>query len=134
MKVLFSNDVRLYSRQAFDYIAELCTRPDKVLVGHTYYDFDTGWNKFADTVYPYLGGYFLASNGWEELGYFDERYRPYDFEDVDLTTQAIKLGFEISTIPERSLSHQSAGTISYSPEREKVTRCNQRKFEAKWIK
>jgi GT2 family glycosyltransferase len=134
MKVLFSNDLRIYNRQAFDFIAECATRPDdKVLIGQTYYTGDTGWNKFGDTVYPYLSGHFLASNGWEELGYFDERYKPYDFEDVDLSTQAIKLGFEMLTIPERSIHHKSAGTIGYSPEREKVTRCNQRKFEAKWI-
>ena len=68
---------------------------------------------------------------WEKFGGFDERYVPFDFEDVDISTtfihnggKLVKLGIEAA--------HVGGQTYKYSLERQRQTKTNQRKFEDKW--
>lgn len=133
--ILLSNDV-LVMTDIFSQITETLRQPKK-LVGGILLAQDTGWNKFGDTVYPYLEGWLLAatSDGWKELGGgFDERYAPSDFEDVDLSTTAISLGYELVPLNSPGLRHLGAQTIKYGEEREARTKINRGKFQEKWAK
>jgi GT2 family glycosyltransferase len=135
IKILISNDVRVYA-PFIKQIINVFTENPKRLVGNYFHPDNTGWNKFGDTLFPYMAGYMLASTSdeWEELGYFDERYVPNDYEDVDISTTAIKLGYKLTSLNLSSITHIGGQTIKYSSEREKITNINKRKFEEKWMK
>lgn len=134
--ILLSNDVRIKSRSWVHDVGALVEgkENDNILVGSCLYDMDTGWNCFGGKVFPYLSGHALAASNsaWERLGYFDTRYYPYDYEDVDLSTKAISLGFELAVVP--GIEHSGGGTLGYNSEREAQTKINQKKFEDKWLK
>lgn len=106
------------------------------LVGGVLYEQDTGWNRFGKQVFPYLEGWLLATTvvGWQDLGYFDERYSPQIFEDVDLSTTAIEKGYKLVPLNSPSLFHTAGQSINYTEERHKQTRINQKKFMEKWVK
>jgi GT2 family glycosyltransferase len=135
IKILISNDVRIY--QPFvQQIVTLLEENPKQLIGNYFHASDTGWNKFADKLFPYMAGYLLAStfDGWDDLEYFDELYVPSDMEDIDLSTTAIKLGYKLTSLNLSSITHIGGQTIKYGAEREAITKINQRKFREKWLK
>lgn len=107
----------------------------KRLIGGTVYHASTGWNQFGAKVFPYAEGWLLAATreNWEELGYFDERYSPNDFEDVDLSTTALQKGFELHSLNHPRIRHIGGQSIGYNEQREELTKRNQKTFEAKWI-
>jgi len=132
---LISNDVQIrgkFIQQTADIVSNQKCR----LVGNTLISHDSGWNKFGDKIYEYLDGSFLATatGEWKELGYFDPAYAPGDYEDVDISATAKKLGYELRPLNNPHIFHMCAGTTGYSPEREKITRCNQEYFQRKWVK
>lgn len=133
IKILLSTDVKIYDDVSVLVTDKLKDNP-KRLVGGIIHSHDTGWNRFGKTIFPYVEGWLLATtaDGWEELGYLDTRYVPNDFEDVDLSTTALSLGYELEIIP--SVVHIGGQSIGYSPEREALTKINQEKFKNKWIK
>lgn len=131
---LISNDVQIngkFIQQATD----ILLAPQKYLVGQKLLALDTGWNTFGRKTFPYLEGFFLAATakGWGELGYFDEKYAPFDFEDVDLSTNAKKLGYKLTPLNNPAIIHEGGGTLGYNPEREAITRRNQEYFKKKWV-
>lgn len=133
--ILLSSDVMVYDK----FIQEIKTQLDenpKSLVGGIMYTHDTGWNKFGERVYPYLEGWLLATTvaGWHELDYFDERFAPCDFEDVDLSTKAIAKGYELVPLNNPGLVHLGGQSIGYNAKRLAHTNVNKKKFEAKWVK
>jgi len=134
--ILLSNDVRIGRKKWVQNVEKVVTSAGNhdVLVGAEYHNLDTGWNCFNGRIFPYLSGHALAAtnSAWEKLGYFDERYYPYDYEDIDLSTTAIEMGFVLATVP--GISHSGGGTIGYNAARERQTRINRSKFEDKWIK
>jgi len=67
------------------------------------------------------------------LGYFDERYSPCDFEDVDLSTQARRKFYTLVALNSPALRHIGGQSIGYNPKREEQTKINQKKFEEKWV-
>jgi GT2 family glycosyltransferase len=103
------------------------------LVGNRLLDFDTGWNTIEKVVYPYLEGYFLAfkKSEWTTVGGFDERFMPFDFEDVDISTTYVAGGGKLVFLDAEML-HLGAQSYKYSPEREAQTKANQEKFRQKW--
>lgn len=131
---LVSTDVRIYKDISKTMIGILDEFPNSLIGGKLLY-WDTGWNQFNGTVYPYLEGWLLCTTkaGWEELGYFDERYVPNDYEDVDLSTTAISKGYQLLPLLENFTSHMGAQSIHYGDEREEQTQRNRKKFEEKWI-
>lgn len=131
--ILLSNDVEIYGSFIWQ-IQEHFQRETKKLVGGVIYTHDTGWNKFGDKIYPYVEGWLLATTkaNWEELGYFDERYSPCDFEDVDLSTQARRKFYTLVALNSPALRHIGGQSIGYNPKREEQTKINQKKFEDKW--
>ncbi len=131
---LISNDVRI--RGNLSGVLRLTyTLHPRVVSGGKLYTGDTGWNNFNGVLFPYVEGWMVAAGTdvWKELGYFDERYAPNDFEDVDLSTTARSKGLELVELPTGIAEHMGARTISYGPEREKLTKINREKFRQKWI-
>lgn len=128
---LISTDVRIHKDIVQD-ITMILNQIQDYLVGGRLLDWETGWN-FG---HPYLEGWFLCANkyDWEVLGYFDEQYAPNDMEDVDLSTKAKSLGFDLLALHESYLTHLGAQSIPYGTEREELTKINKEKFEKKWIK
>lgn len=131
---LLSNDVRIFDNFIQKGIDCLTAFPNDA-VGVKLYNFDTGWNSCDGVFYPYLDGCLLGATKelWEKTNYLDERYAPYDFEDVDWSTTVKSLGgnlIELNT----SVQHLVAQTNHYSPEREKITKRNRERFFEKWTK
>jgi len=132
--ILLSNDVRIHTDDLIDQVVFEIKRNEKVLIGANVYTHDTGWNCFNDTVYPYAEGWFLAAtkNAWEEWDGFDERYAPSDFEDVHLSTRAIKEGYRLIRLRPGIVEHLGARTYGYNPERLARTKLNREKFARYW--
>ena len=135
--ILHSTDVQILG----DYIGEtmvLFEGKERVLVGGRYIDFNSGWNQFGERRFPYLEGWLLACrrSTWDELGGFDDRYAPYDYEDMELSTVALEKGIELVALNSKSLLHLGGGTI-YSvigvDKRRETTERNKEKFRQKWM-
>lgn len=132
--ILLSNDVEIrtdFVRQ----VTEKLGHGERALIGGILYSHDTGWNKFGDKVYPYLEGWLLATRSmdWQTLGGFDIRFAPSDFEDVDLSTLALKYEYELVALNNPGLHHIGGQSYGYTEERRKRTEANRKKFEEKWI-
>ena len=134
IKILMNNDV-LVTGDFIPMVEKQIKSSPLSLVGNTLLTHDTGWNTFNGKVFPYLEGYFLAASKeiWNDIS-FDTRFAPNDFEDIDLSTQAYALGYPVVALNSPFIKHMGAGTLGYNPAREKITRRNQKLFEAKWIK
>lgn len=134
IKILISNDVEI-TGNFIPLVEEQIKSSPLSLVGNELILWDSGWNTFNGKVFPYLVGYFLAASKeiWDDIS-FDSRFAPNDFEDVDLSTQAYSLGYPVIALNSPFICHIGAQTLGYNPEREKLTRRNQKKFEAKWVK
>lgn len=132
--ILLSNDVQINAK-FISQIVSIVEETPKVLVGGIAYLSSTGWNNFGDTVFPYLEGWLLATTveNWKELDYFDPRYAPHCMEDVDLSTKALKLGYQLVPLNNVGLVHLAGRTIKYTDERHEQTRINKDKFEEKWL-
>ena len=106
------------------------------LIGNKLLSRDTGWNTFDGVTYSYLEGWFLGatSDGWRDIGYFDENYAPHDFEDVDLSQTAKTKGYKLTPLNNPYITHKGGGSIGYSPEREAITNRNREYFRRKWVK
>jgi glycosyltransferase involved in cell wall biosynthesis len=134
---LLSNDVRIFK----DIVAmELVVRSkeDKLLSGGIVYHGSTGWNEFDGRIFPYVEGWLLTTtnDGWRELEYFDEQFAPSDFEDVDLSTKAISLGYALGAhndLAGDTVRHIGAQSIGYNSDREAITKINREKFRRKWL-
>lgn len=136
---LISNDVRITGDLVLmaQALPEIQNRNDgKILCGGVVYNDSTGWNEFDGKVFPYVEGWLLLAenSSWKELNYFDERFAPNDFEDVDLSTTAISLGYNLSQFNPPIATHFGGQTIGYGDEREKITTINKEKFRKKWCK
>jgi GT2 family glycosyltransferase len=131
--ITVSNDVRI-QMDLTSHVKALLHKNPKQLIGGRLLNWDTGWNTFKGVIYPYLEGWLLATTraGWEELDYFDERFAPSDMEDVDISTKARRLGYELSPLHHLDIHHVGAQSIGYNPEREAITIQNKKKFEEKW--
>lgn len=132
--ILISNDVRVPCSFVKDIVRILSV--NKTLVGGRLLDYDTGWNKFYDKIYPYLEGWLLACKRreWDELEGFDPLFSPNDYEDVDLSTKALSMGYGLVPLNNSKIVHIGAQSIKYGSEREIGTEINQRKFEMKWVR
>lgn len=135
LKILISNDVRIKGTFVQEIRDILFPAKDRKLVGQKLYMTDTGWNNFDGKIYQYLEGFFLAASvgAWEHLGYFDTRYVPSDYEDIDLSTTALKLNYSLVPLNFPHIEHLGARTYGYNPEREAITKANREKFRAKWV-
>jgi len=131
--IFLSNDVII----ANDYITPiqnaLAEQPD-ALVGPEMLRHDTGWNTFDGQTIPYLAGWCIACRRetWDKLGGWDERYVPCDYEDIDLSYTAMKLGIPLveAPLPLQHMFGQSAQKLDGG--RLQITHQSQAKFKEKW--
>lgn len=132
--VLLSNDVRIEGKFLQSMKETIKDKPFS-LVGGVLYINDTGWNTFDGVIFPYLEGWLLAAtvDTWRELGGFDTRYSPSDFEDVDLSTQAAAMGYALIPLNNPALTHMGGQSIKYGEKRLAVTNLNKKKFAEKWV-
>lgn len=130
---LISSDVRIKTDLA-KLVRETIEQNPKILIGGVLYDHDTGWNNFDGKLYPYLEGWLLCClrSVWEDLGGFDERYCPSDFEDVDLSTTARQKGYSLIPLNDPHIHHLGGGTIGYGDARMAQTMKNRESFRLKW--
>lgn len=133
--ILLNNDVRVNENFIPKVEEVLKTDEVPVLAGGTLWNRETGWNRFGDVIFPYLGGWFLAfrRTDWDRFGGFDARFIPYDFEDVDISTTYLKSGGRLVAL-DVNIQHISGQSIHNSPERQLQTKINQKKFQDKWCK
>jgi len=130
---LLSDDVRVFG----DFIRPVSAALDNApwaLIGERMINYPAGWNQFGDDMpIAYLMGHYLAmrKETWEKLEGFDERYTPYDYEDVDLSMKAVKAGMPLIQL-NLPMEHLAAGTIGYNTERYEHTCKMRAKFAEKW--
>ena len=131
---LISNDVSVKGKFV-EQAADLLFSSRRYLVGNRHIVFDSGWNTFNGKTFDYLEGWFLGctSDGWRDIGYFDEEYAPYDMEDIDLSTTAKKKGYKLAALNNPNIKHMGGGTIGFNPEREVITNRNKEYFRKKWM-
>lgn len=133
--ILLSNDVEVRTNFVCQ-VTEILSHKIPSLVGGILYSTNTGWNKFGDKIFPYLEGWLLATRAmdWITLEFFDPIFSPSDYEDVDLSTLALKYGYELVPLNNPGVHHIGGQTIGYTPERLERTNVNKKKFEEKWIR
>lgn len=132
--ILLSNDVRVFSDIVSD-TDTLLSLNKRILIGGEILRHDTGWNVLPGCgPVPYANGWFLATHKttWKELGGFDPRYGRFDYEDVDLSTQAVMLHIPLisSSANVRHIGGQSVSKVT--SDREGITRKNQKLWIEKW--
>lgn len=134
---VISNDV-LISGDFLAQVEEIMTSTPNALIGGVVYLQDTGWNTHNGEVFPYLEGWLLSTSidNWRALGGgFDELFAPNDYEDIDLSTTAIRnCDMELVALNSPYLHHLSAQTLKYGNARLEITKKNMEKFKQKWIK
>jgi GT2 family glycosyltransferase len=126
--LFLNNDIQVYG----DYVSILLEMMgNSILAGPELNEHNTGWNKFGEKIIPYIAGWCLALTKatYEELGGFDERYSPCDYEDMDLCYAATRVGKSLTqlSLPIRHISGGSA-----MPDRLAITERNRLKFREKW--
>lgn len=129
---LLSDDVRVYG----DFITEMdhmLSVDSNTVYAAEIINWRAGWNVFGDQKINYPAGYYMAAHRdiWRLLDGLDERFVPYDYEDVDLGMKAQKAGVPLKAVP-LPLEHAAAGTIGYNPQRMEHTIKQRAKFAEKW--
>lgn len=131
--VFLSNDV-VMTGDFVERIRDEINNDANILIGGRIVYWDSGWNTFNNTIFPYCEGWLLACTKevWDNLGGFDPRYKPYDYEDVDLSTTAIQKGYRLVGLDSPHLRHLAGQTAKYNEKRLAITNRNKEKFYAKW--
>lgn len=131
---LLSNDVKV-SGDFINPLIELIQNNEKVLIGNEVITYDAGWNKFGDIIVPWVNGWFMACtfDVWKHLGGFDPIYGKYTYEDIDLSTRAKMVGYELVALNSPYLRHIGAQTAPYDDERMEITKRNREIYERKWF-
>jgi len=132
---VISNDVEIKGDFFDDFITFLKSEEDTdFLCGGRVIDWPAGWNEFPDEPpINYVEGWFLAAKTkiWRQIGGFDERFVPHDYEDVDLSYRAQQQGIQLRQIS-APISHIGAGTIGFNPARRAITEKHRIMFAEKW--
>lgn len=139
---IFLNTDVVIHRPFVDEIIPMLIRDHQIILGGKLVNWDGGWNSFLigghKYTIPYCEGWALAMSEWAwlELGGFDERYYPYDCEDLDLSITALEKGFHLSSIPEGLFTHLGGKSFEANfirpDERRKTTEINREKLLQKW--
>jgi GT2 family glycosyltransferase len=136
--IFLSNDVVIYD----DFVTDMVTlmhNDNKILIAGRIVDWAGGWNEFNidgnHYVIPYAEGWLLGCTkiAWKGLGGFDPIYGKFDYEDVDLSTKALSLGYNIVGLNSNKLKHLGSQTISkLNINRQLITEHNREIFIEKW--
>lgn len=131
--ILLSNDVLVFS----DFVTEVVTLLEenpKHFIGGEILIHDTGWNVINNTIIPYANGWLLActKEAWEDIGGFDLRYSPFDYEDVSISAMAVYKGYILKELKSKFKHLGGATVYKYHPDRQKYTEENRKKFVEFW--
>lgn len=138
--ILYSNDVIMLGDWLGCTIEKLGDSHQKVLLGGEVVNSPAGWNEVSvgqhNVYFPYANGWLLAFR--REL--FDSgikfdvtAFKRFDYEDVDLSTQAREVGYNLIALNSPFLKHMGGATIySLGIDRQAITRKNRELFIAKW--
>ena len=135
--VFLSNDV-IITNNFMGQIKNEIARYENVLIGGRVVYWAAGWNELEHKgkkfVVPYAEGWLLACTKkvWDNLGGFDPLYGKYSFEDIDLSTTAILLGYKLVGLNSPHLRHLAGQTAKYTDERMQITIKNKEKYIEKW--
>lgn len=125
--IFLSNDVIISG----DYVSRI---EQGALSGPQVLDYDTGWNTFDGATIPYVAGWCVMATRkvWQDIGGWDERFVPCDYEDLDLSLAAVKKGYLLKQVdlPLTHLFGQSARALEGG--RLEITLKNQALFKEKW--
>lgn len=134
--VFYSNDV-LCSGDFIPILKEKIT--DDILLGEEIIFWAAGWNEFIvddkPIIVPYVNGWFISCtrSTWDKLDGFDPIYGKFDYEDVDLSTQALVRGMDLKSMKSKMLHHLGSATISLLyKNRQARTEENRKKYIEKW--
>ena len=131
--ILMTDDTYIIKDGLFEEIEQVYSAFGDTLLGQSLYTHDTGWNTFGDIIVPYVEGYFIvAPTNFLKNHKFDEIYGMSDFEDVDLSAQAIKEGMVLKQLSQRYVEHLGGRSFGYGEDRQSRTRMNRIKFAKKW--
>jgi len=135
--IFYSNDV-IASGDFATQIKNLLENNSNLLIGGRIIYWPGGWNEFEHKgkrfTIPYCEGWLLACTKevWDNLGGFDPRYGKYAVEDIDLSTTATSLGYELYGLNSPHLKHIGGATAKYDEHRMEYTIRNKEKFIEKW--
>ena len=135
--IFLSNDVLIHV-DFVKQINDILSLNSETLVGGRIVYWKAGWNeleyKGKKFVVPYCEGWLLACTReiWDNLGGFDPIYGKYAFEDIDLSTTAISLGYELKGLDNPNLRHVGGATAKYDDHRMNYTISNKEKYIEKW--
>jgi len=135
--VFLSNDV-ISSNNFISQIKRKLDENENLLIGGRIVYWPGGWNEFEHKgkkfTVPYCEGWLLACTQkvWDNLGGFDPRYGKYAFEDIDLSTTAVSLGYELFGLNSPHLKHVGGATAKYDAHRMEYTIKNKEKYIEKW--
>ncbi len=137
--VFLNNDVIINGNFVNRIVSEIIQNGKKTLVGGRLVWWEAGWNQFEldgdKFIVPYLEGWLLSctQEAWEELGGFDKRYGKFDYEDIDLSTKALSLGYNMIALNDPSLKHLSGVSIAeLQIDRMEITKRNRELYWEKW--
>ncbi len=134
--IFFSDDVIVSG----NFLSELISKcNERSLIGGELIDFPSGWNEFDISGHsfhiPYLNGWFLSATAqsWSDSGGFDPIYYPFDYEDVDLSTRYVEMGYNLVALNSRFLEHIGGVSIASAGfNRSKYTIEHRDKYFDKW--
>lgn len=136
--IFLSNDVVIYGNFIGDMV-DLIGKDNKMLIGGRIVDWAGGWNEFdingKHYIIPYAEGWLLGCTkiAWKGLGGFDIRYGKFDYEDLDLSTNALNLGYNIVNLNSGKINHLGSQTITkLNINRQSITEHNRTLFTEKW--
>jgi len=138
--IFYSNDI-VCSGNFLPELKQLLNKNDKVLIGNEVIWFPGGWNEFdvdgKHIVIPYANGWFLACTRevWINIGGFDwKTFGRFDYEDVDVSTRAIEVGYNVVALNSQKIvhAHQGSTISSLNINRLENTERNRAKFFMKW--
>jgi GT2 family glycosyltransferase len=135
--IFLSNDV-IMNNNFVGQIQMHIAQDENILVGGRIVYWPGGWNEFPhkgqNMVVPYCEGWLLACTKkvWDNLGGFDPRYGKYAFEDIDLSTTAMLLGYKLVGLNSPHLQHLAGQTAKYDENRMRLTEKNKEIYIEKW--
>lgn len=131
--IVCNNDIAFLSPVWWRPLVERLEQKPDSLVGLRYIT-DNEWTRVYYNFIPYLEGFMLAFNrGFvEKIGYFDERFHPAWFEDVDLSWRVVENGYTLELVEGVSVFH-AYGKTGYDGRLKfmEIARENQAKLQAK---
>jgi GT2 family glycosyltransferase len=135
--IFLSNDV-ISSDDWISHVANKLKENSNILLGGRIVYWPGGWNEFEHNgkkfTVPYCEGWLLACTRevWDNLGGFDPLYGKYAVEDIDLSTTAISLGYDLVGLNHPHIQHIGGATAKYDEHRMEYTKKNKEKYIEKW--